>query len=269
MLGYRNKPTERGTLTFWRRQRPGRDLSGHGKKSTEQGTLTNWIQQKEGLVRTWTQKESEGARRTHTLEATDGGLVRTRKEPTERNTLTNWRRQRGGTCQDTERNRPIEPHSPTGDGRERALSGHRMKLAKQGTLTNWRRQREELVRTWKEIERASRTHILKMAEGGTCQDIERTQSSEEHPQPGESRGRDLSGHRNKPINQGTLTFWRWQRPRRDLSGHGKKSTEQGTLTNWIQQREGFVRTRTQKESERGALTSWRRQTEDLSGHGKS
>ena len=64
-------PTERGTLTLWRRQtcqgternRPGEahslpgdgrgtGLSGQGKNTTKRGTLTSWRRQREGLVRT-------------------------------------------------------------------------------------------------------------------------------------------------------------------------------------------------------------------------
>ena len=187
MSGQRNKPTERGTLTFWRRQRPGRDLSGHGKKSTEQGTPTNWIQQREGPVRKRTQKESERARRTHTLEATDGGLVRTRKGPTERNT------------------HQLE----TIEGRD--LSGHRKKLANRGTLTNWGRQREGLIRIQNETGQTRHTHQLKTAEGGTCQDMERNRANQSHSHPGDGRGRDLSGHRKKSIEPGALTAWRKQR----------------------------------------------------------
>ena len=77
-----------------------RDLSEHGKNATEQGALTAWRQQREGFVRTG--KEKDRARRTHYLETADGG-----------------------TCQDTERNRPSKAHSQTGDGRGTDLSGHR------------------------------------------------------------------------------------------------------------------------------------------------
>jgi hypothetical protein len=69
-----------------------RDLSGHRKQQAEQGALTNWIWQMEGLVRT--RKESERAKDTHTLETGEGG-----------------------TCQNTEKNRPSEAHSLPGDGR--------------------------------------------------------------------------------------------------------------------------------------------------------
>ena len=77
----------------------GRNLSGHRKNSTDRGPLTAWRRQTEGLVKT--PKESDRLRPTHLLETTDRG-----------------------TCQHTERIRPIEAHSPTGDDRGRNLSGH-------------------------------------------------------------------------------------------------------------------------------------------------
>ena len=191
----------------------GRDLSGYGKKPTERGALTSWRRQREGLVRI--QIETDRARCTNSL-----GTVE------------------GGTCQDTERNRPSEVHSLSGNGRGRDLSGHgknpteRSALTfwrqqreglvriwkeptERGALTNWRQQREGLVRTWKEptergaltnwrrqrerlvrIQRetgqARCTHFLKTAEGGTCQDTERNRPSEMHSLPGDGRGRNLS-----------------------------------------------------------------------------
>ena len=77
----------------------GSDLSGHGKKSTEGRTLTTWRRQRERLVRTW--KEIDRGKDTHDLETAEGA-----------------------TCQDAERNRPIEGHSLPGDGSGRDLSGH-------------------------------------------------------------------------------------------------------------------------------------------------
>jgi hypothetical protein len=40
LSGHRKKVTERGALTFWRRQRGG--LVRYGKKTTERGELTSW-----------------------------------------------------------------------------------------------------------------------------------------------------------------------------------------------------------------------------------
>ena len=145
-----------------------RDLSGHGKKPTDRGTLTNWRQQREGLVRT--QKENNRLRRAHILETTEGG-----------------------TCQDMERNRLIEAHSPTGD-RGRDLSKHRKKPTDRGALTSWRWQREGPVSTQKETDRPRHTHFLEIVEGGTCQETETNRLTDAHSHPGDGRGRDLSGH---------------------------------------------------------------------------
>ena len=71
------------------------------------------------------------------------------------------------------------------------------------------------------------THALETGKGGTCQGAERNQLSEVHSPTGDGRGRNLSGHGNKP-------------------------TKQGALTSWKQQREGLVRT--QKETDRARGT---------------
>ena len=139
------------------------------KKSTEPGTLTSWRQQREGLFRAL--KEINQARCTHFLKTADGA-----------------------TCQDTERTRPIDGHSLSGDGRGSDLSRHRKNSTKRGTLTPWIWQRERLVRTWKEIDRARPTHKLETAERATCQDTERNQPIDGHSLSGDGRGRDLSGH---------------------------------------------------------------------------
>jgi len=56
------------------------------------------------------------------------------------------------------------------------------------------------------------THFLEMVERGTSQSMERKQPSKGHSLPGESRGRDKSGHRKKELTgQGALTSWRQQR----------------------------------------------------------
>ena len=95
MSGHRKKPTDRGALTTWRRQREGlvktwketdrpteahshpgdgrgRDLSGHGKNPTDQGALTPWRQQKEGLVRTRKEIDRAAGMGTYILENVDG-----------------------------------------------------------------------------------------------------------------------------------------------------------------------------------------------------
>ena len=105
----------------------GRNLSGNRKKPTDRGTLTNWRWQREELVRT--QKETDRPRHTYGLETTEA---------------------EGGMYQNTERNRPREAHSLSGDGRGKDFSGHGKKPPEQGILTTCRQQREGLVRTQKE-----------------------------------------------------------------------------------------------------------------------
>ena len=126
----KNQPSEACSLPGEGRES---DLSRHGKKPTDRGALTSWRRQREGLVRT--RKETDRPRCTHILETALGGTCQdTEKKPTERSTLTNWRPQReelvrrwketdrprrthilerasGGTYQDTERtNRPRCTH---------------------------------------------------------------------------------------------------------------------------------------------------------------
>ena len=156
----------------------------------------SWRRQREGLVRT--HKETDRPRRTHALETAEGG-----------------------TCQDTQGNRPTEAHSHPADGRGRDFSGHARKQTDRGALTScrrqreglvrtrketdqpsaltsWRRQREALVRTRKETDRPRRTHILETVEGGTCQDTERKLPSEGHSLPDGHREKAKSGHKEYP-----------------------------------------------------------------------
>jgi len=128
----------------------------------------------------------------------------------------------------------------------RDLSGHVKKAAEQGTLTCWRWQRDRPVRTQKESDRASGTHILKTAERETSQDTERKQPTEGHSLPGDHRGGDLSGHRRETTSKGNSQTT----DRRGMDLLGKKATDRvvlEVLTNWRPQREGLVRT--WKESE--------------------
>ena len=89
-------------------------MSKHGKKQTEYGALTNWKRQREILVRT--QKKTDRARQAHFLETEEGG-----------------------TCQDTEENRPSEGDSLAENGRRRDLSEHGKNPTNRGALTVWRR----------------------------------------------------------------------------------------------------------------------------------
>ena len=220
LSGHRKKLAKRGTLTLWRRQREEhvrtqketgqarhthkletveRNLSGHRKKQAKRGTLTNWRRQRDELVRTC--KETEQASHTHILEMAEGGDLsehRTQKEINRARRTHFLETAEGGTCQATERDQPTKADSPTGDSRERDLSGHGKKPMAQGALTSWRWQREGLVRTQKETDRPRHTHSLETVEGGTCQDPERDRPTEANSLSGDGRGRDLSGHRKKP-----------------------------------------------------------------------
>ena len=175
----RNRPTDAHSPTGDSR---GMHLSGHGNKQTDRCALTSWRQQREALVRI--QKDTDRPTRTHILETAEGC-----------------------TCQDTERNRPTDAHSPTGDGRGRHLSGHRKRQADRRALTSWRWQREVLVRTRKETDRPKHTHPLETEEGGTCQDTERYRPTDAHSLSGDGRGRHLSGHGQKQTDRRALTSW--------------------------------------------------------------
>ena len=167
-----------------------------------------------------------------------------------------------GTCQDTERDQLRKAHSPTGGGKGRDLSGHRKKPSERGALTSWRQQRERLVRIWKEADQARHTHSLETAEGGTCQNMERTRPSEAHSLSGDGRlvraqketDRVRRTHfleteegRACQDKERTRRSEAHSRPGdgrgRGLSGHGKKLTERGPLTSWRQQRKRLVRAR--------------------------
>ena len=145
-----------------------------------------------------------------------------------------------------ERTQLAEAHSHAGDGRRRDLSEHGKKPTDRSALTAWRRQREGLVRTRKETDQPRHTHILETAVEETCQNTERNRPTEAHSHPGDGRGRDLSGNRKKPAEQGTLTNWRWQR-----EGPGQ-DTERNRLTkaHSLPGDGGGRVVRTQKETDR-------------------
>ena len=151
------------------------DLSGHRNNPTDRGPLTDWRRQTERPVRT--PKQSHRPRPTHWLETADRG-----------------------TCQDTETIRPTEAHSPSGDGRQSDLSGHRNNPTNRGPLTFWRRQTARLVRTLKQSDRPRPTHLLETADRATCQDTQTIRPTQAHSHPGDGRQSDLSGHRNNPTN---------------------------------------------------------------------
>ena len=95
------EPAEEGTCQDTERDRPteaysptrdgrGRDLSGHRKKPTNRGALTFWRRQREGPVRT--RKKTDRPRRTHILilETAEGGICQDteRNRPTETHSLS-------------------------------------------------------------------------------------------------------------------------------------------------------------------------------------
>jgi hypothetical protein len=154
------------------------------------------------------------------------------------------------------------------------MSGHRKNPTKRGALTIWRPRREGQVKTWKESDRARRTHELETVSGGTSQDTERIRLRKVHSRTGDRIGRDKSGHGKNPTERGTLTLWRPHREGQvrtrkesdrargthslesasgggDKSGHGKNPTERGALANWRPHREGQVMTRKESERARG------------------
>ena len=110
----------------------------------------------------------------------------------------------GWTCQDRERNRPIEGHSLSGDSRGRDLLGHGKRSTEGRTLTPCRRQREGLVRTRKNTYQAKGTHFLETAKGGTSQDTERNRPSERHSLPEDGRGTCQGGETNRPSDGHSL-----------------------------------------------------------------
>ena len=96
-------------------------------------------------------------------------------------------------------------NSQTGDHVGRDLSDMERKQSKGHSLPEDHRGRD--LSGQKESNRVKGTHKLETTEGGTCQDMERKQLSEEHSLqvPGDHRGRDLSGHRKRVTKRGVPT----------------------------------------------------------------
>ena len=161
----RKESDQARALTYWKPHREGEVRTW--KNPTEQGALTSWRPDRGDQVKT--KKETERARGTHTLEARSGE-----------------------TSEDTQRNRPIEEHSPTGDHIGRDKSGHGKNPTERGALTNWRPHREGRVRR-KETGRARGTHQLETTLQGTSQDMRRNQPSKGHSHSRERIGRNKSG----------------------------------------------------------------------------
>ena len=245
MSGHGKKQTDRRALTFWRRQREklvrtrkethqpahsptgdgrGGHLSGHGKKQTDQRALTNWRRQSEAVVRK--SKETDRPTRTHSL-----GMA-------ER-----------GTCQDTERNRPTDAHSLSGDSTGRHLSGH-------------------------ENDRPTNANSPTRYGRGKHMNTDRIRPIDTHSPPGDDRRTRLSKHGKNPTDRRALTSWRrqretlvrtWKESDRMTGTHQLETEKGGTCqdTKGNRQtdadsqtgdgmREALVRTR--KESDRRACT---------------
>ena len=120
------------------------------KRNDRAGALTNWKWQREGLVRT--RKEVDQVRGTHDLETGEGE-----------------------TCWDVERHRPREGHRDSLPRRRGTDSSrHGKESTKRGhPPTGDSKGGEGVLRTPKEIDRATDTHSLVTTEGGTCQDMEK------------------------------------------------------------------------------------------------
>ena len=119
----------------------------------------------------------------------------------------------GVTRQDTERNRPIEAHSPPGDGSDqRDLSGHGKKPTDRGALTSWRRQRPEgLVRTGQEIdqttERGTLTNSRRQREGLVRAQQEPDQTTERGTLTNSRQQREGLVRTRKEIDQARRTHF--------------------------------------------------------------
>ena len=161
LSGLGKKPTDRGSLTLWRRQREW-DLSVLGKKPTDRGGLTSWRRQRD-LSGRGKKPIDRGALTSWSGRGRD--LSGLRKKLTDRGGLTNWRRQREGlvrtrketdqprythpletaegvTCQDTERNRPSDGHghSQTGEcgGKGKLVCGNNVREQEERSRRNQR-----------------------------------------------------------------------------------------------------------------------------------
>ena len=121
------------------------------------------------------------------------------------------------------------------------MSGHGKKPADRGALTAWIQRRERLVRRRKEIGRARLTHFLETAEVATCQNTKRIDRARHTHFLEAAEGADCEDtERNRPIDVHSLSG---DDRRSNLSGHRKKLSEQGTLTSWRRKRERLERAR--------------------------
>ena len=145
------------------------------------------------------------------------------------------------------------------------MSGHGKNQTDRRALTSWRQQRKTLVRTRKGTDRPTSTHFLETAERGRCQDTERNRPTDAHSLSGDGRGRNLSGHGKKHINQHTHQL-------ETVEGGTCQATERNRPTNAHSQTGGAERGNCQK-IERNKPTDAHSLSRDgraryLSGYGK-
>ena len=215
------------------RGRTWRDKSGHRKNPIDRGPLTIWRPHREVQIRTW--KESDRPRPTHRLETAQGGTNQgtERIRPTEAHSQTGDRT--GGTSQDTEIIRPTEAHLPAGDHTWKDESGHGKNLTNRCPLTNWRPHREGQVRTRKQSDRLRPTHKLETAQGGTSQCTEIIRPTEAHSPTGDRTWRDKSGHRKNPTDRDPLTDWR---PHMEGQVRAQKESDRPRPTHFLETAHG-------------------------------
>jgi hypothetical protein len=147
----------------------------------------------------------------------------------------------GGTCNDMERKRPNEGHSPSGEGRGRYVSGQGEK-----------RPNEEHSPTGD-------------GRGRDLSGHKRKRLRERHSLSGDSRG-DFIRHRKKAIKRNALTFWRQQKER-FVRTSKKRDSARGIHQLETGEGEICMGTERKRPSEGHSPTvdgrGW-----DLSGHGK-
>jgi hypothetical protein len=221
---------ERG-LTSCRARRKGRLRTPN--KPSEQGALTNYHRaQWEEQVRT--PSETERVKATHPLSSTEGG-----------------------TSQDIKQTSLSEGHSHTVEYKERDKSEHRTKPSEQGHPRPVKRRGRGMSGTPEETDQARGTHRLPSAGGRMSQDTERNRGSGHTPTV-ERRGREKSGHQNRPNELGALTPCRAEGGTlfRTCQNTGRNRASEGHSLSV--ERRGIVRT-SRKPSRQGALTNYRGQ----------
>jgi len=100
--------------------------------------------------------------------------------------------------------------------------------------------------------------------GVTLQDTERKQLSKRHLLPGDHRGSDLSGHKNKVTEQGALTCWR---PKMEELVRTWKESNQARGTHFLETTVGVTSQDSErKQLSKGHLHPGDHRGSNLSGH---